>query len=82
MDFSKRLLVLSCRLSRWWWWLLSRSLVLSLILRLTFRGYETSEVPTSYKEFYLPLELYAVVRAVSVVPMELTVIGVVPCGGV
>ena len=82
MDFSERLLVLSCRLSRWWWWLLSQSLVLSLILRLTFKGYETSEVPMPYQEFYLPLELYAVVHTVSVIPIELTVLGVVPCGGV
>ena len=51
-------------------------------MRLTFSGYEASEVPTPYQEFYLPLELYAVVRAVSVVPMELKVLGVVPCGGV
>ena len=41
--------MLSCRLSRWWWWLLSQSLVLSLILRLTFRGYKESEVPAPFR---------------------------------
>ena len=74
--------MLSCRLPRWWWWLLSRGLVLSLILRLIFRGYEASEVPTSYLVLYFPLELYVVVRAVPVVPIELAVPGVVSCGGV
>ena len=74
--------MLSCRLSRWWWWLLSQSLVPSMNLRLTFRGYETSEVPAPYQVFFFPLELYAVVRTVPVVPMELAILGVVPCGGV
>ena len=55
---------------------------MSLSLRLTFRGYKTSEIPTPYQVLYLPLELYAVVRAVFVIPMELTVPGVVPRGGV
>ena len=45
-------------------------------------GYKTSEIPTPYQVLYLPLELYAVVRAVTVIPMELTVLGVVPRGGV
>ena len=62
--------------------MLIQSLVLSLILRLTFRGDETSEVPAPYKVLYFPLELYAVVREVPVVPMELAVLGVFPCGGV
>ena len=82
MNFTKRLLVLSRRLQRWGWRLLSQSLVLSLILRLTFRGYETSEVPTPYLVLYLPFEMYAVVRAVAVVSMELAILGVIPCGGV
>ena len=72
--------MLSCRLPRRW--LLSRGLVLSLILRLIFRGYEESEVPAPYKVLYFPLDLYAVIRAVPVVPMELSVPGVVSCGGV
>ena len=72
--------MLSCRLPRWW--LLSQGLVLSLILRLIFRGYEASEVPVPYLVFYFPLELYAVVRAVPVVFMELAVPGVVSYGGV
>ena len=74
--------MLSYRLSRWWWRLLSQGLILSLTLRLTFRGYKTSEIPTPYQVLYFPLELYAVVRVVSVIPMELTVLGVVPRGGV
>ena len=82
MDFSKGLLVLSCRLTRWWRRLLSQSLVLSLILRLIFRGYEVSEVPAPYWILDFPLELYAFVSAVSVVPMEFTIFGVVPCGGI
>ena len=72
--------MLSCRFPRWW--LLSRGLVLSLILRLIFRGYEVSEVPTPYYVLYFPLELYAVVRAVPIVPMELAVPDVVSYGGV
>ena len=82
MDFPKGLLVLSCCLSRRWWWLLSWSLVLSLIRRLAFRGYEMLEVPTPYYLLYFPLELYAVVSAVPIVCMELAILGVVPCGGV
>ena len=82
MDFCEGLLVLSCRLSRWWWRLISQGLILSLTLGLTFRGYKMSEIPTPYQVLYLPLELYAVVRAVSVIPMELTVLGVVSRGGV
>ena len=74
--------MLSCILSRWWWRLLSQGLILSLTLRLTFRGYKTSEIPMPYQVLYLPLKLYAVVHAVSVIPMELTVLGVVPRGGV
>ena len=74
--------MLSCCLTRWGWWLLSQSLVLSLTLRLIFRGYEASEVPAPYQVLYFPFELYAVVRAVSVISMELAVLGVVSCGGI
>ena len=62
--------------------LLSRSLVLSLILSLTFWRYEASEVPASYQVLYFSLKLYTVVRAVSIVPMELAILGVIPCGGI
>ena len=62
--------------------LLSQSLVLCLILSLTFRGYKASEVPASYQVLYFSLKLYIVVRAVSIVPMELAILGVVPCGGI
>ena len=49
---------------------------------MVFWGYEASEVPAPYEVLDFPLELYAVVRAVFVVPMELAIFGVVPCGGV
>ena len=62
--------------------MLSWSLVLGLILSLTFKGYEESEVPAPYQVLYLSLKLYAIVRAVSIVPMELAILGVVPCGGI
>ena len=35
-----------------------------------------------YQVIYFSLELYAVIRTVSVVPMELAVLGIVSCGGV
>ena len=62
--------------------LLSRSLVLSLILSLTFRRYEASKVPAPYQVLYFSLKLYTVVRAVSIIPMELAILGVVPCDGI
>ena len=62
--------------------MLSRSLVLSLILSLTFWRYEASEVPALYQVLYFSLKLYTVVRAVSIVLMELTILGVIPCGGI
>ena len=46
---------------------------------LIFRGYKASEVPASYQVLYFSLELYAVVRAVSVVSVELAILGVVSC---
>ena len=35
-----------------------------------------------YQILYFSLKFYTVVRAVSIVPMELAVLGVVPCGGI
>ena len=55
---------------------------MSLIMSLTFWGYEASEVPAPYQVLYFSLKLYTVVRAVSIVPMELAIFGVVPCGGI
>ena len=49
---------------------------------LIFRGYEASNIPASYQVLYFSLELYAVIRAVSVLPMEFAVLGVVSCCGV
>ena len=72
--------MLSRRLPRWR--LLSRSLVLILILGLTFWRYEASEVPAPYQVLYFSLKLYTVVRAVSIVPMELAILGAIPCGGI
>ena len=62
--------------------MLSRNLVLSLIMSLTFRRYEASDVPAPYQVLYLSLKLYTVVRAVSIIPMELAILGVVPYGGI
>ena len=62
--------------------MLSRSLVLNLILSLTFWRYEASEVPAPYQVLYFSLKLYTVVRTVSIIPMELAILGVVPCGGI
>ena len=55
---------------------------MGLILSLTFKGYEASEVPALYQVLYFSLKLYTVVRAVSIVPVELAILGVFPCGGV
>ena len=83
MDFSKGLLVLSLLLPRRL--LLSRGLVLilgltlglilGLILGLVPWRYETPEVSASFK-------LYTIVRAMPIIPMELAILGVVPCGGI
>ena len=62
--------------------MLRRALALGLIPDMIFKGYEESNIPASYQVLYFSLELYAVVRTVSVVPMELAVLGVVSCCGV
>ena len=59
-----------------------RLLSWSLVLSLTLWRYEASEVPAPYQVLYFSLKLYTVVRAVSIVPMELAILGVVPCGGI
>ena len=48
-----------------------------MTLGLTFRCYEASEIPTSNKIFYFFPELYAIIRAMLIIPMELTVPGVI-----
>ena len=86
MDFSKGLLVLSRRLPRRR--LLSRGLVLildlalGLILGLTPWRYETPEIFALYQIFYFSSQLYTVVRAVPIVPMELAILGVVSRSGI
>ena len=42
-----------------------------------FRGYKASEVSAPYQVLYFSLELYAVVRVMSIVPMELATLRVV-----
>ena len=44
-----------------------------MCLILTFRGYEAAEISASNQIFYLLPELYAIVRSVPVVPVELTI---------
>ena len=62
-----------------WGWL-PRWLWLRLIL--TFKGYVATEIPPSDQVFYFLPELYVIVRSMSVVPMELTVPGVISFGRV
>ena len=40
---------------------------------LTFRGYEAAEIPASNQILYFLPKLYAIVRSVPEVPMELTI---------
>ena len=49
-------------------------------MTLTFRGYEAAKIPVLNQIFYLLLELYAIVRSVPVVPMELTIPRVISFG--
>ena len=49
-------------------------------LTLSFRGYEAAKIPVSNQIFYLLPELYAIVRSVPVVPMELTIPRVISFG--
>ena len=82
MDFSQGLLVLSRRLPRWW--LLSRGLVLvlGLALGLIPWRYETTKISTLYQVLYFSSQLYTVVRAMPIVPMELAILGVIPGSGI
>ena len=82
MDLSKGLLVLSRCLPRWW--LLSRGLilVLGLTLGLIPRRYETPKISALYQILYFSSQLYAVVRAMSIVPMELAILGVISGSGI
>ena len=49
-------------------------------MALTFRGYEAVKIPASNQIFYLLPDLYAIVRSVPVVPMELTIPRVISFG--
>ena len=53
-----------------------------MCLILTFRGYVAAKIPLSNQVFYFLPELYAIVRLMPVVPMELTVSGVISFGWV
>ena len=48
-----------------------------MCLILSFRGYVTVKISPSNQVFYFLPELYAIVRSMLVVPMELTVPGVI-----
>ena len=82
MDLSKGLLVLSHRLPRWQLLSWGLVLVLGLTLGLIPWRYETSKISALYQILYLSSQLYAVVRAMSIVPMELTILGVIPGIGI
>ena len=47
---------------------------------LTFRGYEAAEIPAHNQILYFLPELYAVVRSMPVVLMELTIPRVISFG--
>ena len=64
--------MLSCQLPRRWW----------LRLILTFKGYVAVEISSPNQVFYFLPELYAIVRSMPVVPVELTVFGVISFGRV
>ena len=51
-------------------------------LILTFGGYVAAEISPSNQVFYFLPELYIIVRSMPVVPMELTVPGVISFGRV
>ena len=78
--------MLSRRLPRWW--LLSRGrvlvlgLILALILGLVPWRYETPKVSALYQVLYFSSQLYTVVRAMPIVPMELAILGVIHCSGI
>ena len=50
-------------------------------LILTFRGYVAAKIPPSNQVFYFLPELYGIVRSMPVVPVELTVSGVISLVG-
>ena len=54
--------------------------MLSLIL--AFRCYEAAEISTPNQILYFLPELYAIIRSMPVVPMELTIPGVISLGRV
>ena len=66
------------------WWLLGRVLVLvlGLTLGLIPWKYETPKISALYQILYFSSQLYAVVRAMSIVPMELAILGVIPGSGI
>ena len=68
MDLAQGQLVLTWGwLTRWWW----------LHLVLTFLSHVTAKMPTSDQVFNFFPQLDAVICLVSMIPMELTVFGVV-----
>ena len=71
MDFPQGMLMLSCRLPRWW-----------LLLILTLKGNVAAEISSPNQVFYFFYELYAIVRSMPVVPVELIVFGVISFGRV
>ena len=57
-------------------------LVLGLALSLIPRRYKTPQISALYQILYLSSQLYTVVCAMSIVPMELTILGVISGGGI
>ena len=49
---------------------------------MTFRGYVAAKIPPSNQVFYFLPEMNAIFRSMPVVPMELTVSGVISFGWV
>ena len=49
-------------------------------LILAFRCYEAAEISAPNQIFYFLPELYAIARSMPVVPMELTILGVISFG--
>ena len=49
---------------------------------MAFRCYEVAEISASNQIFYFFPELYAIIRSMPVVPMELTILGVISFGRV
>ena len=57
-------------------------LVLGLTLGLIPRRYETPKISALYQVLYLSSQLYTVVCAMPIVPMELAIFGVIPSSGI